>query len=124
MSEQQLPEQQRTHLIVRPAPATISGKEQAKTLTGRFQGSLKDEMDALSVTLGEARTDENGRLVFISGSGYACSVGKNKAWNPDPDYPDQPDITSEFDSIDWIDTTCDGIVSVKFYHESDKTKKL
>lgn len=109
---------------MRPPVAAVSGKVQAQPLVGRFQGSLKDEMDALPVNLGEARTDENGRLIFVGGSGYARSVAINKAYNPDPDYPNQPDMTSEFDSIDWIDTICDGIVSVKFCHDSDKAKKL
>ena len=115
----QLPEQQRSRLIVRPPTAVVSGKLEAKTLAGKFQGSLPEDK-AVTINLGEARTDHNGRLVFIGGSGYSKCVSRNTQYNPDKDYPDQPDITSEFDSIDWVDTMCDGVISVRCGHSDNK----
>ncbi len=96
--------------------------DQCKTLTAKFQGSLPVE-EAIDITLGEARTDSNGRLVFIPGCGYSRCVSKRTGYNPDKDYPDQPDIISEFDNIDWVDDVCDGFVSVKFSHYDDTSEK-
>jgi hypothetical protein len=73
-------------------------------LKGSFQGS---QLTAQDVHLGEIRTDEQGRLIFIGGAGYSRSVAKQDT----PHF--QPDIISEFDSIDWVDDTCDGWVNVE-----------
>ena len=108
---------------MRPPTAVASGQFQRKTLSGKFQGSLPEDK-AVTITLGEARTDANGRLVFVGGSGYSRCVSQSTQYNPDKDYPGQPDITSEFDSIDWVDDMCDGVIGVRCGHASDKDKKL
>ncbi|KAG0698477.1 hypothetical protein DFH29DRAFT_941196 [Suillus ampliporus] len=101
-----LPPEQRSDLIV-DSVQTIEGLELQAPLDGRFRGS---QQEAVDVHLGEIRTDERGRLIFIGGAGYSRSVAK-------PGEPHfQPDIISEFDSIDWIDDTCDGWVDVEVKH--------
>jgi len=79
----------------RPAPPV--------NLTGDFYGS---QTNLTKVHLGQLRTDDKGRLIFIGGAGYSRCVRKHGT----PHF--QPDITSEFDSIDWVDDTCDGWVHV------------
>ena len=76
-------------------------------LNGKFQGSAVNPID---VNLGELRTDNNGRLVFLGGSGHAYSVQNDYLLG------NQPSIISEFDSVDWYDTVCDGWVSVSVSH--------
>ncbi|KAH7909846.1 hypothetical protein BJ138DRAFT_1154322, partial [Hygrophoropsis aurantiaca] len=78
-------------------------------LIGKFQGS-RDEAQATEVNLGQIQMDARGRLIFIGGAGYSRCVS-----NPARDHF-QPDIISEFDSIDWVDDTCDGWVDVKVTH--------
>ena len=76
-------------------------------LNGKFQGTADKSVD---VNLGELRTDGQGRLVFLGGSGHARSV------QTDFLLKDQPNIISEFDSVDWYDNACDGWVSVSVSH--------
>ncbi|KAF8208007.1 hypothetical protein K438DRAFT_1813258 [Mycena galopus ATCC 62051] len=102
----------RTKLIVDPGAQSIvrdvkTGNVQNVSLVGQFQGSLP-EADKVSVSLGELRTDDQGRLVFLGGTGKARSVrySLNR----------QPEIISEFDSVDWIDDVCDGWVDVEVTH--------
>ncbi|KDQ58316.1 hypothetical protein JAAARDRAFT_46828 [Jaapia argillacea MUCL 33604] len=97
----------RDRLIVDPGVQTIIADPRLGQLhppvklTGDFFGSRDT---ATKVSLGEIRTDERGRLVFIGGAGYSRCIS-----HPDkPHY--QPDIVSEFDSIDWVDNVCDGWV--------------
>ncbi|KZT69484.1 hypothetical protein DAEQUDRAFT_726433, partial [Daedalea quercina L-15889] len=101
----------RKKLIVDPGPQSITrtGTPSPVPLVGYFQGSLPDADDALPVTLGEMRTDDQGRLVFIPGTGQARSV-------QDISRLYQPEIISEFDSIDWFDDVCDGWVDVSVTH--------
>ena len=74
-----------------------------------FQGSKSKREDGVMILLAELRSDIQGRLVFLPGSGVARSVQKtNQLW--------QPEIISEFDSVDWIDDICDGWVSVEVTH--------
>jgi L-Lysine epsilon oxidase N-terminal len=77
------------------------------TLAGQFYGSKPDPTD---VYLGEARTDETGRLIVLTGHGYSHSIA-------DKDQP-YPPIISDFDSADWIDDTSDGWISVTVEHKS------
>ncbi|KAM5533429.1 hypothetical protein V8D89_012867 [Ganoderma adspersum] len=100
----------RKKLIIDPGPKTIArDKADPKPvpLNGKFQGTADESVD---VNLGELRTDDHGRLVFLGGSGHARSV--------QTDYllKDQPNIISEFDSVDWYDNACDGWVSVSVSH--------
>ena len=119
----QLPEHLRDRLIVKPAaPITISGKNLCQPIEGKFQGSREDPAEAVTMDMGDVRTDDKGRLIFVGGAGWACCVTKDTGYKPDREYPSQPDITSEFDNIDWVDDTCDGYVSVSWMHESSPTK--
>jgi len=94
----------RTKLEINPEVKEISSGDPPASLTGKFWGSMEQPTD---VCLGEIRTDDCGRLVFIPGAGYSRSVA-------DPQKPHfQPDIISEFDSINWIDDVCDGWVDVR-----------
>ena len=81
---------------------------------GSFQGSRKSPLDAVDVDMGDANTDDCGRLIFVGGSGWSECVTEDTGYNPDKEYPNQPDITSEFDNVDWVDSTCDGRISVSF----------
>ncbi|KAG1743607.1 uncharacterized protein EDB91DRAFT_1335740 [Suillus paluster] len=99
---------QRSDLIVDSKVQTITaGTLEEVSLTGLFRGSRAASVD---VHLGEIRTNEQGHLIFIGGAGYSRSVG-----NPGQAHF-QPDIISEFDSIDWVDDTCDGWVDVTVQH--------
>jgi len=105
----QEPLEQRNRLIVDPKEEKISGIDVAPIpLTGVFYGSRQDTQHNkdLEVQIGHLSTDSKGRLVFLGGAGYSRSVS-------DPNKPNfQPDVISEFDSIDWIDDVCDGWVDV------------
>ena len=70
-------------------------------LTGDFYGSKEYPTN---IPLGEARTDEEGRLVILAGHGKSMSI----AQADDP----YPYIMTDFDSPDWIDDTSDGWISV------------
>ncbi|CCM05259.1 uncharacterized protein FIBRA_07469 [Fibroporia radiculosa] len=97
----------RTDLIVDAQEQQISGLKMITDLKGGFKGSKANPVE---VHLGQIRTDEHGRLIFIGGAGYSRSVA-------DPSQPHfQPDIISAFDSIDWVDDTCDGWVNVTVKH--------
>ncbi|KAI0825347.1 hypothetical protein BC628DRAFT_1410386 [Trametes gibbosa] len=104
----------RKKLIVDPGLKKITAGDKPVALKGRFQGSSENPFYAINVTLGELRTDEVGRLVFIPGSGVARSV----LGLTTQDQVLQPEIISEFDSTDWIDSVCDGWVDVKVEHPS------
>ena len=96
-------------------------------LNGQFQGSAAKPVD---VNLGELRTDSQGRLVFLAGSGHARSVKmeggpsqkQSSQKEPSQEKPaqKQPNIISEFDSVDWYDNTCDGWVSVSVSYYDPK----
>ena len=70
-------------------------------LIGHFYGS---KSKSTKINLGEARTDEQGRLVVLAGHGESKSIA-----NKDEHYPY---ILTDFDSPDWIDDTSDGWISV------------
>jgi hypothetical protein len=77
------------------------------TLSGQFYGSKSDPTD---IYLGEARTDDQGRLVMLAGRGHSRSVAEK-----DKPYPL---IMTDFDSPDWIDDTSDGWVHVEVRHSA------
>ena len=116
----------RTRLIVKPRLNVAStddsdicvrvdtmGHGDSIPLIGKFCGSRK-ESDSVDVDLGEVIADKHGRLIFVGGSGYAQCVTRDMGYNPEADYPTQPDITSEFDNVDWVDSTCDGWISISY----------
>jgi L-Lysine epsilon oxidase N-terminal len=70
-------------------------------LVGHFYGS---KSKSTKVHLGDARTDEQGRLVVLAGYGESKSIA-----NKDDPYPY---ILTDFDSPDWIDDTSDGWITV------------
>ncbi|KAF7792008.1 hypothetical protein EIP86_003035 [Pleurotus ostreatoroseus] len=96
----------RSKLIIDPGEKTIERGQAPVPLNGGFQGSGPEPT---AVNLGELRTDGQGRLVFLGGSGYSHSLQQPDQLNP-------PEIISEFDSIDWVDNVCDGWVSVAVSH--------
>lgn len=105
---QKLPDE-RTDLIVKSSlQKPLTGiNAQAVRLEGHFIGSQKNA--STPVHLGDAKTDERGRLVFFAGRGFSQCV-------TDPNQP-FPLIMTDFDSSDWIDDTCDGRVCVEVIHK-------
>jgi hypothetical protein len=82
----------RESLVINPGPREVSGKNQqsAPFDTGTFLGA--------SVYLGELRTDDEGRLLFLGGFGKSASpVGYN--------------LTTFANNPGWHDDTSDGPVS-------------
>ena len=92
---------------------TQKSKKKTAAVIGKFQGS-REASRAVDVDLGDAKTDEVGRLIFVGGSGWAECVTQDTGYKPDAEYPRQPDIMSEFDNPDWVDSSCDGRISVVF----------
>ncbi|EJF58812.1 hypothetical protein DICSQDRAFT_172636 [Dichomitus squalens LYAD-421 SS1] len=101
----------RKRLIIDPGPQVIGGQKGTAPvpLDGKFQGSAREPRP---VRLGELRTDDHGRLVFLGGSGHSHSVQVDD----NPQFIKQPDIISEFDSVDYYDNMCDGWVEVSVEH--------
>ncbi|KAJ8591361.1 hypothetical protein M405DRAFT_860602 [Rhizopogon salebrosus TDB-379] len=99
--------EERSQLIVDSQVQKISYPGSPVKLKGSFQGSRSSAEESVDVHLGEIRVDDQGRLIFIGGAGYSRSVGKADT----PHF--QPDIISGFNSIDWVDDTCDGWVDVE-----------
>jgi hypothetical protein len=104
--------EKRTKLIIDPGEKQIKKKNRNDNdnpvvqLDGKFQGSRDSPR---TVNLGELRTDSNGRLVVLPGSGDSASV---------QDGLRQPEIISEFDSVDWFDDVFDGWVDVTVDHHN------
>lgn len=87
----------RTQLVIDPGPCSIAGRNQSgpayHLANGQFCGR--------AVALGELRTDEQGRLIFLGGHGHADTV-----------YPQNP--PSDFANNDgWYDDTSDGPVTAE-----------
>lgn len=97
---------QRQALTIDPGPRTIGGRDQFGAAwhfnTGTFKG--------ISVYLGELRTDDNGRLLFLSGRGVSASPGAA------PPYV-AADQDAFGNAADWHDDTCDGPVDAKVVFE-------
>ncbi|PVF96132.1 hypothetical protein CPB86DRAFT_522864 [Serendipita vermifera] len=107
----------RKRLIIDPGKKTIhrgpnDPPEKHVKIIGEFRGS-KDE--PTPVYLGELRTDVEGRLVFLGGNGRSRSLNLDDHLGDDIP-KDQPDVISEFDSVDWCDDVCDGWVDVSVVH--------
>ncbi|KAI0027075.1 hypothetical protein K488DRAFT_81233 [Vararia minispora EC-137] len=106
--------EKRTRLIIDPGEKSIfrdksADESQPVQLDGRFKGSR--DTDVL-VNLGQLLTDEQGRLVFLGGSGHSDSVRLRANTSQ------KPEIISEFDSVDWYDDVCDGWVDVTVKHNN------
>lgn len=86
----------RASLVIDPGARTISGREVSGPAyrfdTGRFRGR--------PVYLGELRTDQAGRLLFLGGHGSSAA------------YADQP-ITGFANNDGWHDDVCDGPVTAR-----------
>jgi len=91
---------ERTHLIVDSGLKDVH-LGQKVPLVGHFYVS---KTKSTKIHLGDARTDEQGRLVVLAGHGESKSIA-------DKDDP-YPYILTDFDSPDWIDDTSDGWISV------------
>ncbi|KAF9803150.1 hypothetical protein IEO21_09749 [Rhodonia placenta] len=102
-------------LIVDPGQLSITVEATGKMknswfpITGSFYGS---QATPTLVSLGQISTDDKGRLIFVAGAGYSRCVSEPKQ----PHF--QPDIISEFDSIDWVDDVCDGWVNAAVTYTS------
>jgi hypothetical protein len=86
----------RAHLAIDPGPRTIQGKnvlgDKYKFNSGKFLGE--------TMYLGELRTDEQGRLVFLGGCGRSISPSGGK-------------ITTFANNDGWCDDVSDGPVTAK-----------
>ena len=80
------------------------------SLDGHFYGSKEDPTN---IHLGDAWTDEQGRLVVLAGYGESKSIA-----NEDDPYPY---ILTDFDNPDWIDDTSDGCISVQVKYTKNHT---
>jgi hypothetical protein len=84
----------RSLLSITPRPATLRGPDQAAKLDdGEFIGK--------KVPLGEARTDDRGRLLVLGGHGYSSSV------------PAARPLTTYANNERWHDDTSDGPITAK-----------
>ncbi|KAJ3568660.1 hypothetical protein NP233_g5566 [Leucocoprinus birnbaumii] len=100
----------RTKLIIE-AGGKISSTSDVDfvNLGGTFQAEGPEPRDVylgqLQVDDGEQEDEKTGRLIFVPGTGHAECV-------TDPLHS-QPEIVSEFDSNNWFDSACDGLVKVE-----------
>lgn len=92
--------QDRAGLVIDPGPKSITGcgASGCKLDGGAFRG--------VPVSLGELRTDEQGRLLVLGGHGRSESPSHAPIFSPD-----DPDSYNNAD--DWFDDTCDGPVSAE-----------
>ncbi|KIK63447.1 hypothetical protein GYMLUDRAFT_197055 [Collybiopsis luxurians FD-317 M1] len=108
----------RANLIIDPGKKTIergSGPPVVPLTGGYFIGSTGKKRP---VQLGELRTDEQGRLIFLGSDGHSYSV------SPPEGTDVVPEIISEFDSVDWYDSTCDGWLYVEVTHAEVPKAKI
>ncbi|CEL54922.1 L-lysine 6-oxidase OS=Marinomonas mediterranea (strain ATCC 700492 / JCM 21426 / NBRC 103028 / MMB-1) GN=lodA PE=1 SV=1 [Rhizoctonia solani AG-1 IB] len=107
---------QRDQLIIDSGEQRVSKiSQQPVPLQGQFCNARPDEKkEPVDVNLGSLLTDEHGRLVFLPSNGDSfCTRDSNR----------HPDLESEMDNNDWVDSTCDGTVKVAVKsHESPETK--
>jgi len=89
-------------LAIDPGPRSLSGTNQSgeehRFDTGTFEG--------VEVYLGEARTDEAGRLLVLGGHGVSASPSQQPIFDPD-----SPDTFNNADG--WYDDTSDGPVTAR-----------
>lgn len=98
----------RAALAIDPGPRRISGQNRGGGSehafdTGTFQARSKD---AVTVPLGEIRTDDVGRLIFLGGSGNSASPTHAPVF-------DDNNVKSFNNADDWYDDTSDGPVTAE-----------
>lgn len=97
----------RNGLVISPGPRTLNGPSQAaKFDTGVFK---IPSQSALSVPLGEARTDVDGRLLVLGGFGSSKSS------------PSGGSIGSFLNNDNWCDDVSDGPISATVKLKSDNS---
>ncbi|KAI0684994.1 hypothetical protein BC835DRAFT_1421711 [Cytidiella melzeri] len=94
----------RTKLIIQSQQSVRGANSAVVPLEGEFYGS---HTDPITVSLGEIRTDEAGRLIVIPSDGHAWHLGSGR----EPE--NQPFLKGPFDNNDWVDTMSDGYVTVR-----------
>jgi hypothetical protein len=101
-----VPGEDRSRLIVRPGPRSISGRNTRDGAKGkaryRFDGSVfgVGDLPAVDVHLGELRTDADGRLLVLGGHGHSQS-------------PADGPLKHFADNDGWVDDTSDGPVRAR-----------
>ena len=85
----------------RPGPKTIAGAG-----TSGLEYELHGAFTGVGVYLGELRTDENGRLVFLPGRGVSASPTGSPIFN-------ETDPNAFINADGWYDDACDGPVTAK-----------
>ena len=91
----------RSTLVIDPGPKTIAGEG-----TSGAQYELHGSFTGVGVYLGELRTDENGRLVFLPGRGVSASPTGSPIFNDN-------DPNAFINADGWYDDICDGPVTAK-----------
>ena len=81
--------------------------ETSAPLRGNFTGSNNITQQ---ISLGKLKTDPQGRLLYLGGTGTSHSVLNAS----DP----HPMIVSAFDAEDWVDDASDGRISVVVSHKT------
>ncbi|OCI99140.1 catalase [Agrobacterium sp. 13-626] len=94
---------ERSTLVIDPGPRSISGRSKGGDAASRFDtGKFKDTV----VPLGEIRTDDQGRVIFLGGRGLAASPsGRPIFTETDPNTFNNAD--------DWYDDMSDGPVTAR-----------
>jgi hypothetical protein len=96
-----VPLDQRSSLVIDPGPRTIAGPSKGGDAAHRFDsGRFKTAV----VDLGEIRTDEQGRLLFLGGLGVSASPDGSKLF-------DRSDKDTYNNAENWYDDTSDGPVT-------------
>ena len=92
---------QRESLVIDPGPKSIRGKD-TQGPDYEFRGNFQD----VGVYLGEVRTDESGRLLFLGGHGVSASPAASPIFNPD-------DPNGFINADGWYDDMSDGPVTAE-----------
>jgi L-Lysine epsilon oxidase N-terminal/L-lysine epsilon oxidase C-terminal domain len=110
-------DEERRELFIDPGPRSISGANASgvhfsrDTIPGDYQGYFPPtNLEPKRIdTLGELRTDDQGRLLFLGGYGHAGSDSKD------------PDIEQYANNNGWWDDTSDGAVraQIRIHHNPD-----
>ena len=97
----------RDRLIIKASQTIIGVNQTSDPLEGDFTGTNNVTR---KIPLGKLKTDDEGRLLYLGGTGTShCVLDEN-----DP----HPMIMSEFDAEDWVDDASDGRISVVVTHDS------
>ncbi|CAE7098056.1 unnamed protein product [Rhizoctonia solani] len=100
----------RTELIIDSKEQIIEGANAKDVfLNGKFGGGNSGIPLHEKVTLGELRTDPQGRLLVLASDGDSFSAAP----------PAHQDINDRFNSDGWVDKMCDGTVRVTVKYKSD-----